>query len=172
MIHYFFIWCADISTAKRLLIPNVASITLVGCRTQPKLVHQKCRSQPAEKVRYSRQWGHDWQKTVSRRPPPIFFVFTYVALEKLSDTRFSLSVQIGFLEIKTAPENWGTKHPLNCSKYNSGIFYNETKWRISSWWEIKNVIFLNLLNNFLWGWTTPNFFFKIWKNYMLLAIIK
>lgn len=58
---------------------------------------------------------------------PIFFVVTYaVVLEKLRHKCSSVSARIGFLGVKTAPENLGTQYPSNCFTYNSGIFHNET----------------------------------------------
>ena len=83
------------------------------------------------------------QGTLGRCPTPIFFVFSYVVvLEKLSATSlFFLFAQIGFLGMKTTPENWGAKYLSNFFTYNSGIFYNETNWKNFPQWEIQNVIF-------------------------------
>ena len=112
---------------------------------------------------------------VGRCPTPISLVLScIVVLEKLSDTCFFLSAQIGFLGTKTTPENWGTKYPSNCF---TG--------KISSQWEMKNVIFSNSSKNF-YAVNHPKILFhytknfqtgvnsgkKIWNKNILFAIIK
>ena len=42
---------------------------------------------------------------------------------------FSYLPQIGFLGVKTAPENWGTNYPYNYFTYNSFTFHNGTTWK-------------------------------------------
>ena len=100
--------------------------------------------------------------TLGRCLPPIFFVLTYVVvLKKLSDF-FFLSARIGFLGVKTVPENGILNTHLNCFTYNSVIFHNETKWKNFFTMKDEKCDFLKFVGKFLWGWTTPKLLKQEW----------